>query len=425
MIVPTGRAVAAMAIGTPIATALAIAQPTLWIAGPAWIATILLLMAADALAMRRRTAFTPVPDFPATIETARPATGRFHFEGRPPPGLHAILEADERLAIGSTTPFHYRLTARRRGTALLARLHLRWPGPLGLVRRITPIELQLPIMLVPQISLVREEAIRLFSRTRASGQALQLDLADSMEFHALREYQAGDDPRGVNWRHSARHATLLVRETRAERNRTIMLAIDTGRLMSAPLAGGLPRLDHAINAALVLAYVALKLGDRAGLFAFDTKPVQSTGTVRGTAAFATLQRMAATLDYSTNETNFTLGLTELGAQLGSRSLVVVMTDFADATGAELMLENVGRLLTRHVVLFVAFRDDELTAMADAPPTTPDDIARAVVAGSLLAARDLVLTRLRHLGAELIETPATEAGPALIRRYMALKRQDRL
>lgn len=431
MIMPTWRAVTLMAAGVPVAAAAGLAEPRLWVIGPAWVLAALLLITADAASMRRPRQFRFTPDAPASIETGGGAAAQFRVEGRPPPGLESVLEASDRLVVEPPVQrlvgdaLRFTLTPRRRGTATLDRLHLRWRSPLGLVCQVRMAALTCSIAVIPRISLVREEATRLFSRGRNDGQAVQLDQADSMEFHALREFQRGDDPRGVNWRQSARHATVLVRETRAERNRTLMLAIDTGRLMSEPLAGGLPRLDHALNAALVLAYAGLKLGDRVGLFAFDARPVLASGTVRGAAAFGALQRMAATLDYSAEETNFTLGLTELGGALGSRSLVIVMTEFADLTGAELMLENVGRLLARHLVLFVAFQDDELAAMAEAEPLTADDVSRAVVAGTLLAERDLVLTRLRRMGAEVLSAPVRQLGPALIRRYLALKRQDRL
>lgn len=421
-----------MAAGAPVAVACGLVEPGLWVAGPAWLGAVLVTMLADMAAMRPGRAFWVVPDAPHVVETGRPAAALFRLEGQPPPALDVALEAGERLQVGPREQTvrpgdvaSFTLTPRRRGTAALHRLHLRWQGPLGLVRRVQARELDHTVAIVPQVSLVRQEALRLFSRNRSAGQALQRERADSMEFHALREFRRGDDPRAVSWRQSARHGTLLLRETTAERNRTVMLALDTGRLMCEPLAGGLPRLDHALNAALVLAFVCLKMGDRVGMFAFDAKPVLASGTVSGTAAFGPLQRMAAALDYSEHETNFTLGLTELGGLLQSRALVVVLTDFADPTGAELMIENVGRLLQRHVVVFVAFRDDELSAMAEAEPATPEDVSRAVVAGTLLAERDVVLARLRRAGAEVIDAPARQIGPALISRYLDLKRDGRL
>ncbi len=413
-----------MALGVPLALGAGLVRDELWLVGPAWIGVVVLLMLLDMLLARRPRRFRLVPDLPGVIEAGREGVARFEPQGQVPAGLEAVLEAEPLLRAGMAEELWFTLRPTRRGVARLVRLHLRWPGPLGLMRLVHRQALDHAVEVVPQISLVRQEATRMFSRT-ATGQAVQPDVADSMEFHALREYQAGDDPRGVNWRQSARHGKVLVRETRAERNRAVMLAVDTGRLMSEPLAGGLSRLDHALNASLILAYAGLKFGDRVGLFAFADRPVQSTGLLRGPQAFPALQRLATGLEYCSQETNHTLCLTELGGTLDTRSLVIVMTEFADATGAELMLENVGRLLTRHVVLFVAFQDDELMEMAAAPPLQADDVSRAVVAGSLLAERERVLARLQLLGADVVSAPARALGPALVQRYLELKRRDRL
>ncbi len=436
-IMPTWRAVGAMAAGVPVALACGMAAEGLWVAGPAWILAVLAAMAADALALRPARAFGAEAVLPAAIETGGGAEAVVRFTGRRPPRLEVALEVRGPLDASparqvlprSGAAVAFSLVPRRRGTATVARVHLCWAGPLGLVSRVEARPVGRDIPVIPAISLAREEALRLLSRSRGAGQAVQRERSDDGAFHALRGFQRGDDPRRVHWRQSARHAALLVRDTQAERNRTIMLGLDTGRLMSAPLAGGLPRLDHALNAALVLALVGLKMGDRVGLFAFGARPVLATGALGGTAAFAALQAGAAALEYSEGETNFTLGLSGLDAVLGGRTLdkralVVVFTDFDDAaaasaTGADLMLENVRLLLQRHAVLFVTFRDDLLHAMAEAEPATVDDVSRAVVAGTLLAGRAEVLARLRRLGATVVETPARQAGLVLVSRYLDL------
>jgi uncharacterized protein (DUF58 family) len=151
----------------------------------------------------------------------------------------------------------------------------------------------------------------------------------------------------------------------------------------------------------------------------------STGTVAGPASFPLLQRLAAGIDYSAEETNFTLGLTQLSGQLERRSLIVVFTDFADSTSAELMIENLGRLLKRHVVLFMVFRDEELESLAGAEPAEPDDVSRAVIAHTLLRERDVVIERLRRLGAQIVDAPVDRMGPALLASYLDLKRRELL
>jgi uncharacterized protein (DUF58 family) len=166
------------------------------------------------------------------------------------------------------------------------------------------------------------------------------------------------------------------------------------------------------------------LGDRIGLYAFDEHPVLDSGTVAGVAAFPSLQALAAGLDYSTAETNFTLGLTQLVTSLEHRSIVVVFTEFSDTTSAELMLENVGRLLTRHAVLFVAFRDEELETMLRQDPNGPEDVSRTVIADAVLSDREKVTSRLRRLGAHIVDAPVDQIGMRLLETYLDLKRQER-
>lgn len=187
----------------------------------------------------------------------------------------------------------------------------------------------------------------------------------------------------------------------------------------------MPRIDRFIHVALLVALAGLKMGDRIGLYAFDSAPRLSTGIVTGPGAFRTLQQMAGRVDYSTHETNYTLGLSQLSSQLKRRSLIMVFTDFTDTTSAELMIESVGRLLRRHLVLFVVLRDEELETLAAAAPQAPDDVARAVVAAAMTRERDVVITRLRRMGVHIVDAPAERMGPEVVEAYLELKRRDLL
>ena len=173
------------------------------------------------------------------------------------------------------------------------------------------------------------------------------------------------------------------------------------------------------------AFVALKDGDRVGVFAFNSRPRASTAPISGQRAFTLLQRVAADIDYSDHETNYVLGVSTLAGRLKRRSLIIVFTEFADTINAELMLGAIGPLLQRHVVLFVVLRDEELEAFTAAEPVAPEDVSRAVTAAGLLRERLLVLTRLRHMGVQVIEAAAKEAGPALVNAYLDLKRRGKL
>jgi uncharacterized protein (DUF58 family) len=339
------------------------------------------------------------------------------FPKAAPRAVELALSAGERLALEPAR--QVAAVAGRRAEA-----SARWRGPLGLAFIQREAKLDEVAVITPDVQSVTEEALRLFSHDAPFGAKVQRDVGEGAEFHALKEYQQGMDLRSVDWKQSARHGKLIGREYRTERNHHIILALDTGRLMCAPL-GGAPRIDRAINAALLLAFVSLKLGDRVGLFAFDARPRVASGVTAGAQSFPLLQRLAASIDYTTEETNFTLGLSTLLGRLDRRSLVVVFTDFADPTSAELMIENVGRLLRTHHVLFVAFRDEELEDLVAAEPRTPEDVSRAVVAGTLLQQRELVFERLTRMGAQIVDAPAGRMGAALVNAYLDAKRRDLL
>jgi len=229
------------------------------------------------------------------------------------------------------------------------------------------------------------------------------------------------DRRRIDWKASARHSALFAKEYRAERDNNIVLAFDCGRTMVEPVAN-IARLDRAITAGLLVAYLSLKLGDRVMLFGFDSRPRVASAALTGTSGFATIRRVAGSLDYSAEETNFTLCLSTLAARLDRRSLIILFTDFTDAISAELMLRSVGRLLERHVLLCVVLNDEALEALVTAEPLAAAEVTRAVIAADLLRERRIVLTRLRRMGVEVLEASWRDLGPALAARYLDARRR---
>ena len=437
MIYPTRRAIFLALAGAPVLLAVGVLAPGFWLAGVIWAGLSLLLLLVDAAlgADRRRVEAELKAPPGLAVGAMAEAVAKIGFPKGPAPAeLEARLETNERIEVSPLRArvrvedraalAAFRLEPVRRGMGEIKTLWLRWTGPLGLVWKQTTVALDHAEPILLDIAAVKQEAIRLFARDAPFGAKSQLETGEGSEYHALRDFQAGMDPRTVDWRRSARHGALLAKEFRTERNHHIVFAVDAGRLMSQPLAG-LPRIDRALNAALLLAFVALKMGDRAGLYSFDDRPRVSTGVVSGAQAFPLLQRQAAAVDYSTEETNFTLGLTQLSAELQRRSLVVVFTDFADSTSAELMVENVARLLRTHLVLFVAFRDEELESLVRAEPDTADDASRAVIAATLLREREVVIGRLRRMGVQVLDAPADRIGSELLSAYLDLKRKDLL
>lgn len=434
MIYPSGRAVWAAAAGAIPAFLIALALPSFWYLGLLWICALLAFLAVDAAAGRGRASLTASLSAPPQVGVG----GRFtlhiaaSFGGRARM-LQARVGHDQRLApvagTGGALPANggtldLEFDALRRGIASFDRLWLRWRGPFGLIWNQVVLPMDRKVAVLPDVSSARDEAITLLQRSTLADGHAQKRAGQGREFESLKDYQPGMGRRMIDWKRSARHGKLLAREFRIEENNNIVLAIDSGRLMCEPV-DGVPKVDRAVTAALLTAFIALKGGDLVSLFGFDARPRVSSGAVRGSASFAMIQKRAAEIDYSTEETNFTLALTTLAAKLDRRSLVIIFTDFVDPISAELMLRTVGRLTERHLVLFMMMKDVELETLADMPPATPEDVARSVTAGGLLRERQVVIARLRLLGAHVIEADHQRLGPTLIERYIQLKEENLL
>lgn len=436
MIRPTRRGVLLFACGLPLALIAIAADAELWRPGLYLSLLAILAIGVDAALALPPGALTPKVTIPGTLyigergeagvefppaRYSRSATVEALLEQRG----HAERQTVSRLTLAPKTGLQaaFPIVPFRRGMLEIDRIWLRWQGPLGLAQLIKTVPVKKTIAIVPNIKGVQKAELRFFPHDAIIGEKLHQH-GDGTEFEALREYQTGMDIRFLDWKHSARHRKLLCKEFRTERNHPVILAFDTGHLMTDPLAG-MPRLDHAINAGLRLAWLSMRSGDLAGVYGFDSRIRHYTHPLRGTHHFGRVQRAAAELDYHTEETNFTLGLAELNARLGRRALVILFTDFIDTTTAELMIESVNRTANRHVVVFVTFRDNYLLETAEHVPATLGDVTKAVIAQNFLNERTIVLERLARIGVHCLDVPSSALPVTLINRYLEIKRRGLL
>lgn len=431
---PTRRAVLALLTGVPLAVLPACADPALW---TYWLAYVLLSVAvlgADLIFGPRLNRIdvrydgperlfvgeeqkirllVTNPDGPVTVRARVDVSG----------GLDEIGEIGRLELDGDETPLPLSLRARRRGRSRLDALWVRARGPLGLIARSRRIALATRLQVDPNFLGAGRDAIEYFSTNNIQpGVRVERYRGDGSEFDHLHEYAPGFDIRTIDWKASARHAKLFSREYRAERNRQVILAIDSGRLMGEPLQG-IARLDHAIRAGLILAYVSLHVGDRVGLMSFDETLRQYCAPVRGPSSIGALNAVASRIEYSTNETNYTLSLLELARRHVRRTLIVVMTDFVDTITAELMVENLTRVARRHLVLFVSMKDPLVEIEESARPADLLGLHRTVVASRLLQEREKVLRRLRRQGVHCISAAPRDVSARLIDQYLKLKRAE--
>ena len=423
------------ALAAPLAIVIAASAPDAWLVVPAAAVALLVMVLLDGALAGRLVDWRV--SAPADCEVGEPFALAVSAEiaGRAAGSLpEAALAVDPRLADGGLLSLrldHDRANAIwqgvarpapvRRGTASIERIWLRWSGPLGLGARQVSHPVEQDIRIWPDLSPIRSPELQNYLRDAQFGLIARRIRGEGTQFEALSEYEPGMDRRRIDWKASARHTRLYARENESERNNQIVFAFDCGQAMCEPVEG-LPRIDRAVTAALTASYVALKGGDRVALFGFARRPEVMTPFVGDTRAFHQLQSAAAGLDYHAQEPNFTLALASLTARLKRRSLVILFTDFTDPTGAELMIESVGRLAEKHVVLFVTIEDAELSALADTEPHRLDDLAVAVTAETLARQRRIVLERLRQMGVDIIEAPWDRIGYHVIDSYLDIKRK---
>ena len=434
---PTPRAVAIFAAGFPLALFMVIYNPGLWQWSLGYAALAFIAIAGDAaLAMPRRllrlTAQAPeslqIGEVGAvTVTIANPGragTTAFELLCERQPEASPEEMVRTQLRPGQDAQARFPLAPKRRGRISIDAIWVRWLGPLALVEFVRRVEISRSIDVVPNVRGVRSATLEFFSREALFGSKVQPHKGEGAEFDALRDYAPGLDSRFIDWKRSARHRKLVCKEFRAERNHHVVLAFDTGYLMVEPV-DGLPRLDHAINAGLLLAWISLQGGDLVGLYGFDEVLRQYQQPRRGVANFTQLLRATARLDYHHTETNFTLGLAELSARLKRRALVILFTEFIDTVTAELLVQSMARIARQHVVVFVTLRDAVLHGLAEAPPNKFDDVAKAVIAYDFLRERTTVLERLARLGVQCLDVPSRSLPVGLINRYLMIKQRGLL
>jgi uncharacterized protein (DUF58 family) len=244
------------------------------------------------------------------------------------------------------------------------------------------------------------------------------------EFDSLRDYVEGDDVRSIDWRATARRSTVVVRTWRPERDRRIVLVLDTGRT-SAARVGAAPRLDAALDAALLLGTLASRAGDKLDLIAVDDRPrFLVRGSLAEGDALARLLKAMAGLHPRLVETDGRRLVAELLQRVRQRALVVLFTTLDEAAITEGLLPVLPALARRHVVMVASVADPQVLAMIGRP-----DNARtaydAAAAERSLAQHRRVTAVLRRLDIEVVDAGPSDFASKVSDAYLAMKAAGRL
>ncbi|BDH03476.1 DUF58 domain-containing protein [Streptomyces seoulensis] len=316
-----------------------------------------------------------------------------------------------------------RLSPTRRGDRQADRVTIRSYGPLGLFSRQGTHRVPWTLRVLPPFASRKHLPSKLARLRELDGRTSVLTRGEGTEFDSLREYVPGDDTRSIDWRATARQSTVAVRTWRPERDRRILLVLDTGRT-SAGRVDDVPRLDAAMDAALLLAALASRAGDRVDLLAYDR---QVRALVQGKSAgqlLPSLVNAMARLEPELVETD-AHGLTAAALRTAPRrSLIVLLTSLDAAPVEEGLLPVLPQLTQRHTVLVASVADPHIARMAQGRGNV-DAVYEAAAAAHAQHERERTAEQLRRHGVTVVDATPEELAPALADAYLALKSAGRL
>jgi uncharacterized protein (DUF58 family) len=330
-----------------------------------------------------------------------------------------------RLAPFGTATATYRLTPYERGVHPFGPLTARLQSKLGLWTL--------------QCSFLQDDAVKVYPNIRQTGQQQLLSRStqarlvglrkmrlrgQGREFESLRDYQPDDELRQVDWLASARRATLVTREYDVERSQQVMLVLDLGRVMASHL-DYLTKLDHAVNAAVLLTHVSGQSQDRVGVMAFADEVVAYMPPGKGGAQLPRVLEQLYPLQPRRVESDYRGAFTYLAQRLRKRALIIIFTDLIDPDSSRRLLDNLTLLHPRHLVLCVALSDYELLDILAGAPPDASGLYQHAMASSVLEDRQLALRQLHQRGILTVDAAPSDLSIAVVNSYLAIKREGRV
>jgi uncharacterized protein (DUF58 family) len=327
----------------------------------------------------------------------------------------------------------YRVFPVQRGDFQFGAVSARYLGPLGLVWRQRTHQFVDVAKVYPNLL-----AINQYDAFVRRGQLQEIGVRNSRrwgagtEFERLRDYTPDDEYRRIDWNATARRRAPVVVDYETERSQNVILLLDTGRLMSTRLpleesddpdvyrGRPLSRLDHAVNASLMLSYVSQQVGDRVGLLAFGDHVSRFMPPRPGRGHFLRIANALYNLQAQPTEPDFGEAMAFLGSRVTRRSLVVLFTDVAGSEAAGTLVRSIAVAARRHLCVVVTLRDPAINALGKQPVNKVDEAYQRAVARLWLDERELALQSLRGRGALTVDTSADAISSDVINRYLEVK-----
>ena len=314
----------------------------------------------------------------------------------------------------------YHLTPRYRGEARFEDVFLRVEGRLRLTTRDYRLPARESVPVYPNLLQLREyDLLRHRGRLQLMG-FRQLRLrGQGTEFESLREYTPDDEFRRIDWKATARRGKPIVRDYQTERSQNVVLLLDAGRTMLAEVEGR-RKFDAVLNAALMLAYVAVQMDDKVGALVFADEVDLFSPPQRGRAQVGKLVDALHDAEPRMVESDYLYAATYLAKRWRKRSLIALFTDLIDPDASRMVLHALGALRRQHLCVAITDADPRLHRWSQQPPDTPSDLYRRAVALQTLNDRLAATRALERMGVHCIDAEPDTLVAALVNHYLQVK-----
>ena len=329
------------------------------------------------------------------------------------------------LGTGERRTLEYRLTAHQRGRFELSDVYVRVLPVMGLLYRQFKMKIPAEVCVFPNlVNLRRYELLTRRGLNYEQGHARLKRIGQGSEFESLRHYVTGDEMSRIEWKATAKRAKLIVKNYEPERQQSIIVALDVGRATAGEF-GGLSRVDYFVNAALMLAHVALRQKDWFSMIAFSDRIESYLPPVNGLKNIERVARSLFELQPRFVESDYGAACRFLGLRNRKRSLLCMMTDVVDRDASSVIIAYMARFARYHLPLAVTLSNPEIQDLAEEPLSQCNDPYTKAVAVDTLATREKALVAMRQRGISVLDVPPDRLTPELINRYTLIKSMHRL
>jgi uncharacterized protein (DUF58 family) len=362
------------------------------------------------------------------IQNAQPHAISLAVKDEFPPQmkLSGLREADLRVDGQTSAALVYGLTPPKRGRFEFGQIVVRFLSRWNLVWCETRVgEATTVVKVYPNMRRAREAELKaLGARSLVAQHRKTSWRGEGREFESLRDYVRGDELRHISWSATARRGKLTTRQYQVERDQTILIAIDGGRLMTARIEQE-TKLDSAVHAALALMSAAARAGDNAGLLVFGRKIKAFVPPSRGHDHLDAALEALYSIEPEMIEPSYSRAFEYIAANSKRRSLVIVITDLVDEEGSKELLTSLRLLRPRHLPLVVTIADRDLRAVVSNPPETARDLFTQSVAEEIIHLREAALRLVESQGGLALDVTAAALAPAILEKYLQVKERGLL